>query len=449
MEKICSKRLFLLLSLLLFFTLFFTDAHALDVKRKTLDNGLTLLVVERHNLPIVMVTVGIRAGSLVEPEEKAGLSNLTAELLTEGTETRTAEQISEAIEFVGGVLEASGGYDYITVRLSILKKDISLGFDLLSDIILHPLFPEKELRRKVEQMKGGLKAQGDDPGFVASKAFRREVFGRHPYGRMVEGSEETLERIERADLVNFHATHYLPNNSIISVVGDVTVEEVMTLLSKYFSEWQSGSVEFRRFRVVTDTRRRKTVLIDKELTQANIIIGHVGIDRGNPDYYAVSVMNYILGGGGFASRLMQNIREDKGLVYDVYSLFAASKYGGAFRVVFQTKNEFTNIAIEEVLKEIREIRSSLVSDAELSDAKAFLTGSFPLRIETNRRIADFLVAVEYYGLGIDYIDKYPTYINGVTKEDILRVARKYLDPERFILVVVADQEKASLKEELR
>jgi zinc protease len=235
----------------------------------------------------------------------------------------------------------------------------------------------------------------------------------------------------------------------MSVVGDITLEEVMTLLSRYFSEWRSGPIKFRKFRNITATRQRKTVLIDKDLTQANIILGHIGIDRGNPDYYAVSVMNYILGGGGFASRLMQNIREDKGLVYDVYSFFAANKYGGSFRVVFQTKNESANIAIEEVLKEIKGIRSSFVSDAELSDAKAFLTGSFPLRIETNRRIADFLVAVEYYGLGIDYIDKYPTYINSVTKEDILQTARKYLDPERFILVVVADQERAALKEELR
>jgi zinc protease len=175
------------------------------------------------------------------------------------------------------------------------------------------------------------------------------------------------------------------------------------------------------------------------------VIGHLGIRRDNPDYYALSVMNYILGGGGFASRLMQNLREEKGLVYDVYSFFNADKYGGSFRVGLQTKNESANTAIKEVLNEIERIRQEPVTDTELSDAKLFLTGSFPMRIETSSRIAGFLVAVEYYGLGLDYIEKYPEYINSVTKEDVIRVARKYLDPENIVIVVVADQEKADLK----
>jgi zinc protease len=442
-----------LIASILLFTAVPSDA-GLDIKRDVLENGLTLLIVERHNLPIVMVNVGIKAGSLIEPEEKAGLANLTAELLTSGTKKRTATEINEEMDFVGASLSASGGDDYVTVALSVLKKDLNLGFDLLSDIILNPSFLEDELNKKRERIKGSLKAQEDDPDFVASREFNKAVFGTHPYGRLTVGSPETLDKIKRGDLVDFHSSYYVPNNAIMSVVGDVTPEEVKSLLTKYFTEWYPSPIplpqgEGARGRVPIVFSGQKTITVDKDLTQANIILGHIGISRDNPDYYAVSVMNYILGSGGFASRLMQNLREEKGLVYDIHSFFDANKYGGSFQVGLQTKNESANVTIEEILGEIKKIRNTPVSDAELSDAKAFLTGSFPMRIETSRRIAGFLVAVEYYGLGMDYIDKYPFYINSVTKDDVLRVARKYLDPEEFILVVVADQEKAGLKKEFK
>lgn len=424
------------------------NVYALDIKREVLENGLTLLVVERHNLPIVMVTVGIKAGSLVEPEEKAGLANLTADLLTSGTKKRSASQISEEAEFVGASMSASGSDDYITADLSVLKKDLNLGFDLLSDIILNPSFPEDELNKKSERIKGSLKAQEEEPGFVASKEFKKTIFGSHPYGRLVQGSPETLDRIKRDDLVNFHSALYAPNNAIMSVVGDITPEEVKNLLKQYFSEWHTKEL------IVSPPKpegikEKKIITIDKDLTQANIILGHTGISRDNPDYYAVSVMNYILGGGGFESRLMQNVREEKGLAYDIHSFFDANKYGGLFEVGLQTKNESANTAIEEILKEIKKVRNFPVSDAELSGAKLFLTGSFPMRLETSQRIANFLVAVEYYGLGMDYIDKYPKYINSVTKDDVLRVAKKYLDSENFTLVVVADQKNAGLKKEFK
>ncbi|MEE8329561.1 MAG: pitrilysin family protein [Thermodesulfovibrionia bacterium] len=417
----------------------------LDIKRNVLENGLTLLIVERHNLPIVMVSVLIKAGSLNEPEEKAGLASLTAGLLTAGTKKRTASQISEEGEFVGASLSTSGGIDYVTVALSVLKKDVLLGFDLLSDVILNPVFPEKEINKKIKQIKASLKAREDKPGFVALKAFKKEVFGMHPYGRLASGRPETLDRIKRADLIDYHLTYYAPNNAIMSVVGDITPEEVNGLLKEHFSEWLAREIKIPSFPEIKKNKNRKAVVIDKDLTQANIIMGHLGISRGNPDYYKVSVMNYILGSGGFASRLMQNIRGEKGLVYDIHSFFAGSKYSGFFKVGLQTKNESANTAIGEVLKEIKKIRDIPVSETELSDAKAFLTGSFPMRIETSRLISSFLVAVEYYGLGMDYIDNYPDYINSVTKEDVLNVAKKYLYPEEFILVVVGNQEKTALK----
>jgi len=443
MKKI-KTTIFLTLILHLVFLIWLSPSHAIDVKRKVLDNGLTLLIVERHNLPVVMVTVGIKAGNIVELAEKAGLANLTAELLTSGTKKRTASEISEGIEFVGASLDASGGDDYITITLSVLKKDIDLGFDLLSDVILNPVFPEDELNKKKEHIKGGLKAQEEDPNFIATREFKKAVFGIHPYGRLITGDHETIDKIKRDDLIKFYSDYYLPNNAAMSVVGDITTEEVSNFIKKYFSGWNVKDSKVISFPAIETRKGKKAITVNKNLTQANIILGHEGISRDNPDYYAVSIMNYILGAGGFSSRLMQNIRDEKGLVYDIHSFFNANKYSGYFQVSLQTKNESANIAIEEALKEIRKIRSEPVLDTELLDAKTFLIGSSPMRIETSRRMADFLVAVEFYELGIDYIDKYPGYINNVTKEDILRVAKKYLDPDNYILVVVADQQRTSI-----
>jgi len=422
-----------------------SPAGALDVRREVLPNGLTLLVYERHNLPVVQVSVGIDAGTIHEPKEKAGLSNLVATLLTHGTSKRTAEEISEEIEFVGGSLSASGGRDYITVGLSVLKKDINLGFDLLSDVILNPVFPEDEISKEKELIKASLKSQEEDPVFIASREFKRALFGEHPYGRLITGTAGTIDRISRDDLIDFHRRFYLPGNTIMAVVGDITYGEVRDLIDRYFKDWGGKNQSRPLLEDLKPLRGIRLIEIDRDLTQATVIIGHLGVKRSNPDYYAISVMNYILGGGGFASRLMQNIREERGLVYDIYSLFSADKYGGYFRVVFQTKNESADLAIREVFKEIRRIREEPVTEKELQDAKAFLIGSFPLRIETSARIASFLVAVEYYGLGVDYMEKYREYIGSVSRDDVLRVAKRYLDPENILLVVVGKEEKINLK----
>lgn len=424
------------LILYLTFLIFNSYLYALDVKREVLDNGLTLLMVERHNLPMVIVRVGIKAGSVFEPADKPGLSNLTAELLKSGTKKRTAKEIDEEIEFVGGELEASGGDDYVTISLSVLKKDINLGFDILSDIIMNPVFPQDEMGKKVNIIKGRLKASEDDPGFVASRVFMKEIFGEHPYSRLVMGSEDGLDRIMRGDIIEFHRAYYLPNNSIISVVGDITIDEVKGLIERYFSQWRPMDIRHPDIPIPSIRGKGKTIVIDKDLTQTNIMIGHIGVARNNPDYYAVSIMNYILGGGGFSSRLMQNIRDEKGLVYDINSSYSAKRYGGSFEITLQTRNESAQSAIEEVLKEIKRMRDGMVSDNELEDAKSFLIGSFPMRIETGKRIADFLLAVEYYGLGMDYIDKYPEYIKKVTKDDVQRVAREYLKPDSMVSVLV-------------
>lgn len=426
--------------------LFIPSAYAGAIAdREVLANGITLLHAEKTGLPIVTVAIAIKAGSIAEPTEKSGLANLTSDLLNEGTKTRTSKEISDAIEFVGGSLGTAGGADYITVSLSVLKKDIGLGFELLSDIILNPAFSDDEIQRRKTSIKNSIIKQKEEPGIIASKAFAEAVFGKNPYGRPLEGTEESLDRITREDIAAFHKEYYLPDNTIMTVVGDISKSELKSLLDRYFMNWRSrGSKEILLTMPVPEKKTR-VVKIQKNLAQANIILGHLGIQRDNPDYYAVSVMNYILGGGGFASRLMDNIRDNKGLAYDVHSSFMANKYAGSFEVGLQTKNGSANTAIDEVLKEMERIRTEPVSDKELSDAKSYLTGSFPLRIDSNRKIAGFLTAVEFYGLGLDYVDNYRKFIDTVTKDDILRVAKKYLYTGSYVLIVVGDLEKAALK----
>jgi zinc protease len=229
------------------------------------------------------------------------------------------------------------------------------------------------------------------------------------------------------------------------VVGDVSEKEIRQLLDEYFKTWKQKEQPLQSH--AQPLVREKTVLqkIDKSITQANIEMGHIGISRENPDYYAVMIMNYILGGGGFSARLMDNIRDNKGLAYDVHSGFSARKEPGAFSVSIQTKNESANDVIEETFKEIRRIQKELVTEKELADAKAYITGSFPLKMDTYAKIAGMLTSVEIYALGLDFPQKYPSLINSVTREDVQRVAKKYLHPDAMAIVVVADQKKANLK----
>ncbi len=439
------KITFFLFGLVIIHCSLFTDVYALNANKKILASGLTVLHSEKHNIPVVMVTMIVKASPLNEPKEKAGLANLVAELLDEGTKSRKSSEISEEIEFIGASLGASASGDYTTITLSVLKKDADKGFELFSDIILNPLFLQEELDRKRELIKGSLKQREEDPSFVAGRAFNKEVFGEHPYARLVEGSVETISAITREDLMMFHSKHYVPNNAILSVVGDVTPGDLNSLIKKYLGAWQLAEMPEKQINPMPEEKTKKFIKIGKDVKQATIIIGHLGVSRDNPDYYALSVMNYILGGGGLSSRLMQKIRDDMGLAYDVHSFFMPNKEKGAFQAGAQTKNESANTVIAELLKQIEMIREEAVSDQELADAKSYLTGSFPRRLETSRKIADFLANVEFYNLGLDYAEKYPLYINAATKEDVLRVAKKYLDPENFVLIVVADQEKAGIK----
>ncbi|MER3423594.1 MAG: hypothetical protein C4293_10515 [Nitrospiraceae bacterium] len=423
-------------------------ARAADINpvRFVMPNGLTVLVLGQHALPIVQIHALVKAGSAQDPEDKAGLAHLVASLLDEGTTSRSAKQIAEQVEFVGGTLTTRATEDFTTASIRILKKDVELGFELLGDILLHPTFPEQELERIRSQILGEIMSEKDDPGQVANKAFEQIVFAGHPYRWPVNGTEETLPKIKRSDIQQFFSREYVPNQTILVVIGDVTTEQARTLVMKHFGSWKRGDTGGRSNRTPHPIEKPVVKLIEKDLTQATILLGHVGISRTNPDYYAVTVMNYILGAGGFSSRLMDSIRDNQGLAYHVGSHFQANLMPGAFLVNLQTRNEAANQAIAAVLTELNRIREAPVTDQELTDAKAYLIGSFPLRLDTISKLAEVLALVELYGLGLDYFSRYPKLIEQVTKEDVLRVAKQYLHPNRYALVVVANQTKAKVKQ---
>jgi zinc protease len=442
-----KQRKYIFILVLLSVVLFTRAAFSAELlgKRIVLDNGMILLLSEKHDIPMVTMSMAIKAGSLVEPADKPGLASLTASLLTQGTAKRTASQISREIDFIGGSLSVSGGSDFASAGLRVLTKDLRTGLDLLSDVLLNPVFDQKEIDRKVKESLAEIQRQKEEPGIIAGEAFAKIIFGDHPYGKTNDKVAAYLPKLVRQDMVDFHSTWYSPNNTIIAVVGDVNEKEIRQLLDEYFKSWKKKEQQPQPFAQPPVMEKTVVQKLDKDITQANIEMGHIGISRENPDYYAVMIMNYILGGGGFSARLMDNIRDNKGLAYDVHSGFSARKEPGAFSVSIQTKNESANEVIGETFKEIRRIQKELVSEKELADAKAYITGSFPLKMDTYAKIASMLTSVEIYGLGLDFPQKYPGLINSVTREDIQRVAKKYLHPDAMAIVVVADQKKAKLK----
>jgi zinc protease len=345
---------------------------------------------------------------------------------------------------MGASLNSSSGRDYATLTLRVLKKDMEKGLDLFMEVLTQPIFPEEEVKREVEKTLAAIQSEEDQPDEVAEKAFLKTLFLNSPYGHPVEGTRESVPKITRESIVRFYRSYYHPNNAILTVIGDMTKEELKGKLISRLEKWPMGEIPKLPFLSKFETEQ-KTVQINRPITQANILLGHAGVSRGNPDFYAITVMNYILGGGGFTSRLMGEIRNKRGLAYSVGSFFDPGKYPGSFQIVLQTKNASAREAIVLSIQEMERIQNELVSEKELQGAKKYLIGSFPMRFDTQGKLANFLTQVEYYGLGLDYPEKYPSLIQSITREEVLRVAKKYLHPKKYVLVIVANLKEAGME----
>ncbi len=415
------------------------------VVERTLPNGATLLVSEQHALPIVLVTAVLDAGSRRDPVGSYGLANLTAATLTEGAGKRTSNEIAAAIEFIGGSLSADAGVDFATLSLRVLRKDLNIGVGLFAETLLAPTFPAAELNRAKESTLAALRSAEDDSTDVAGKAFSRELYGSHPYAHPVEGVVEEIAGIGQADVKRFYESHYGPRRAAIVIVGDVEVDDIEKRLVDALSGWRTREQAPVDAPSPSDDRARR-VEIDRPVTQASIVMGHRGVARSNPDFEAIGVMNYVLGGGGFSSRLMEKIRNQSGLVYSVSSYFSGGELPGSFRIIMQTKNESVPEAIRLARAEVERVHAEGVTEEELRDAKRYLTGSFPLSLDSNREIASFIARSWFLGLGLDAAEKHLKEVEAVTLDDVRRVSARYLRPQHFLEVVVADLAKTRATE---
>jgi zinc protease len=436
------KLLLVLLSVFLQLALAASGKAAALPERAVLDNGIVLLSSEQRALPMVSIELLIHAGSRYDTPNHEGLANLTARLLTYGTKRRSALEISESLDFIGASLSTDCGEDLATISMTILKKDLTTGLELLAEILTAAAFPTDEIDRRKQSIIASIRAKEENPGEIAQKRFQQTLYPDSPFGRPVEGTEASVKMIPEASLTEFYGRYYRPNRTIMAVVGDVSHQELTKAVEEAFAGWTKGEPPGAPL-IPANTGSAENIRVNRELTQANIILGHAGVGRENPDYYAIQVMNYILGGGGFSSRLMESVRNERGLAYSVYSYFSAEKGRGSFQLVMQTKNDSAQQAIRVATDEMRRIRQKPVSEEDLNDAKDYLTGSFPLRFDTNRKVANFLALVEFFGLGLDYRERYPEFIRKVTGEDVLRVAKQYLHPEKLISVVVGNLKNIS------
>ncbi len=403
--------------------------------REVLPNGIVLLVAERPAVPIVAVRVSHQAGAVFDPPGQPGLANLTGAVLTRGTARRTGQQLDEAIEFVGGYLEADAGRDSLTVSLGVLRRDLTLGLDLLQEVVLAPAFPEAEVARKVAEIRAAIQRSEEDPGTVAGRALARLLFPGHPYGTPVEGTTESVASLTREDVVRFHRRHVRPDTTVIAVVGAVTVGEARREILARFGGWPRPADAPPPPPAAPAPARPEVELIKRDLTQATIMLGRQAVNQRHPDYFPLAVASYILGGGS-ASRLYERVRDAGGLAYAVYSYLAPGQHGASFQVSAQTRTAEAGRVMDILREELARMGREPVAERELELAKAYLIGSFPLRLDTSAKVADFIVAVEELGLGLDYADRYRALIARVTAADVQRVAREYFAPGSFHRVVV-------------
>ncbi len=417
---------------------------ALEIKRTVLDNGAVLLVSEQHQLPMVTISIAFDAGARRDPAEKAGLANLTAASLSEGTRQLSAEQLNRKIDFMGSSLGVDAGRDYASANCVSLARYFHETLGLLASVLTEPALRDDDIMRKKAEHIAALRSAEEEPGYVARRTFTELLFDHQPYGHLPSGDIDSVEKLTPADVRAFYHAHYRAGSAVIAVVGDVEAGQLHAELEHDLAKLKGAVPPQPEPETPQVPAGAHLTTIDRNVTQANIALGFGGIARSNPDFYRLQVMNYILGGGGFASRLVKVVRSKQGLAYSVASTFSAGKFPGSFEVVLQTKNSSANEAVKLVLEQLREIQAQPVSQADLESAKKFLIGSFPLKLDRQSAIASFLIQVELYGLGLDYAEKYPKLIDAVTVSDVQGAAQRYLHPDSYILVAVANQKEAAL-----
>jgi len=409
------------------------------ITTRQLPNGLKLMIVEQHELPVADFVLVVGSGGTVDPTGKPGVANLTAAMLTEGAGTRSSLEIADQQAFLGVGLNTSSNWDASTISLHTPVAQMDSGLALFADVVLRPNFPATEFERIRKNRLTDLIQLKDRPTAIANQAYASILYGAsHPYGQPLIGSEASISSIAATDLVGFYKTHFFPNNSTLIIVGDVTPGQIEQKIATMFGGWQRGAVPEYRLGDAPKAGGTTVFLIDKPgAAQSSFRIGSIGVPRSTKDYFALTVMNTILG-GSFTSRLNQNLRETHGYTYGARSGFDMRRAAGPFTASAEIVAAKTDSGLIEFMKELNSIRDTVPS-TELQKAKRYLQLGLPADFETTQQIAGALVPVALYNLPLDYYNNYVQSIEAITQADVQRVAREYINPASLAIVIVGDR----------
>ncbi|MEO7133845.1 MAG: pitrilysin family protein [Vicinamibacterales bacterium] len=407
---------------------------------RKLSNGMQVVLVSQNEQPAISVRMIIRAGAAHDPKGKYGLAMLTATLLDQGAGTRSAEDIAETIDFIGGVLGTGAGTDMSFINAIVMKDSFETALDLMADVAQRPTFAPEEIERQRAQALSALKVAAEDPESVAERVIERLIYGFHPYGMPGAGTAESLTALTRADFVEFHKRHFVPNNALLAVVGDISAAEAMAGLEKHFGAWKPGEVPPPAITEAPDATRRVIVIDKKGSVQTEIRVGHIAIARKHPDYEAIDQAVKILGGEG-ANRLQQVLRSQKQLTYGASADLHTYKWAGAVIAETDTQTPNTAEALRLVVDEFTRLQRERVQDGELEGAQDYMVGHFPLTIEVPDAIATQVLNQLFYELPVEDLPRYRERVLKVTPDEIQRVARWFIRPAQLSVVLVGDADK--------
>jgi predicted Zn-dependent peptidase len=405
-------------------------------ERRKFPNGMTLLLMERHELPLVSFHVLITAGPVADPARQEGLASLTAALLRKGTTTRSADQFSKQLDFVGGQFSANVSADYATVSVQVMKKDATTGLDLLSDALLNATFPKEEVEKLIQQRVDGIKSDKDQALAVLPLYFNAFLYGSDPYARPRDGDEKSLPAITREAVAKFYRAEYTPANTILAVVGDFDQAEMEKAVSQRFGSWAGQPARAIELPDHADVMGKRLLLVDKpDATQTYYSVGNVGVARTNPDRVPIRVVNTVFG-GRFASMLNTELRIKSGLTYGARSYFDERKARGPFVISSYTRTETAEKAMDLTLEVLKRLHDTGFTQDELDLAKNYIKGQLPPTIETSEQLASQLTQLEFYGLDEREINDLYSKINAMTLTDAQRVIRKYYPLDNLVFVVI-------------
>ena len=404
-------------------------------------SGAKVLFVEDHDIPMLDVAVSVPAGSSFDAADKSGVAGLTHHLLDMGAEGMSEDDISRGMADIGAQL--GGGFDQdrssVSLRTLSSAAERDKALDIMARVLQHPLFPAAVLAREKVRVIAALKEAETKPESIADKAFQKAIYGAHPYALPASGEIASVEKIAVQDLTAFYRTHYQASGAVVAIMGDVSRGDAEAIAQKLTAQLPTSvapaALPAVKTRIVASEKR-----VVHPASQSHILIGAPGMSRSDPDYFPLYVGNYILGGGGFVSRLMNEVREKRGLAYSVYSYFMPMKQAGAFQIGLQTKKEQADQALQLVRDTLAEFIAKGPSEKELVAAKRNIVGGFPLRIDSNRKILDYLSVIGFYDMPLTYLDDFPRKVEQVSVAQIRDAFARHIDPQAMTTVIVGAPE---------